>query len=531
LATGARGQQSTFLNRQAKTWARELADPRPTVRRSAAFALGRIGGDALIVAPELAACLRDADASVRAMAAEALGEIVEGLHGGGLSVWEAAAGPLEKALASDADPRVRAAAAYALGAFGERAGSLTATLRAALHDPDARVRRGAVRATGRLGEGAGDVIKDVCDLLKDADPLVRRDAVTALGSLGSPTARPAVRPLLTLAKSERDGVVLRAALDKLVSLVSADDRSAAIDLYPVLRGDDPEAARSAAFVLANMGGPDAAPAVPVLRQTLHEGDEGLQALAAAALGTMDREAAPAVPDLARALAESKSAAVRRNAALALARVGPMAREALPLLINALAASEVREIRAFAAEAIMKIGSPANDAAVPALLRIVEADADPQMRNHAAWCVAQRRDHETNGISKVFAKVIEETDPDSLALRYEAAWHLAAHLQSKAPDRAVDVLYELLRDKRLIGYSGTAVKVSGTGSEKEGGRAEVTALRPTGSSTAQIEAARALGWLGQKANRPEIVKALRAAAKDGDAALQKAVSEALGRISP
>src|SRR5262249_58656678 len=98
--------------------------------------------------------------------------------------------------------------------------------------------------------------------------------------------------------------------------------------------------------------------------------------------------------------------------------------------------------------------------------LVQADPDPEVRNHCAWCVARRVDHESNGISKVFAKVIEETDPASLALRYEASWHLANHLGPKAPDRVVDLQFDLFQARGLTGYSGTAVKGTGRGSQSE-----------------------------------------------------------------
>jgi HEAT repeat protein len=531
LASAGRGQEATFLDRSVRSWAHDLADGNAAVRRSAAFALGRIGGPALTAAPDIGKCLSDADAEVRAAAAEALGDIVSGLHGGGLSVWEAFSPALGRAVASDTDPRVRAAAAYALGACGERAAPLAQALRKALRDPDPRVRRNAARATAKLGEAAADAVNDLCELLKDPDASVRRDVIIALGAIGLPAVRPAVRPMLALVTTEKDGVVKRAALDKLIGLVSPAERPTAADLYPILQEDDPEAARSAAFVLANMGGTAAAQAVPVLRQTLHEDDDRMQALAAAALGSMRSEGAPAVLDLARALTESKSSLVRRNAALALGQIGPGARDALPLLIAALAPSELREVRMFAAEAIMRIGSPANDSAVPALLRIVESDPDREVRHHCAWCVAQRPDHDSNGISKAFAKIVEETDPETVALRYEAAWHLAARLRTKAPAKTVDVLFDLLRDRRLIGYSGSAVKVSGSGGESEAGRAEVTALRPTGAFHIQVMAARALGWLGPKANRPEIVQELRKALKEDDPELRQAAAEALKQIEP
>jgi HEAT repeat protein len=530
-APSALAEGPSFLSRSMAEWSQDLADTRPAVRRSAAFALGRIGSDALVKAPALAKALHDSDPSVRAMAAEALGDIALALHGGGLSVWDAAGPVLGKALTDEADPSVRRAAAYALGTFRDRAEALLPELRNALHDSDAGVRRQAARALGRLGEAAGAAVKDLSDLVNDSDVLVRRNAVTALGSIGLPAARPAVRPMLDLLKRESDGVVRRAALHELVGLVGAADRSVASEFYPLLSGDDPEAAFSAAFILANMGGPDAAPALPLLRKTLLEEDEQLQALAAAALGAMGVDAAPAVPELAQALTESKDVTVRTNVALALSILGPKANKALNPLIAALSPSEAQPVRMYASEAIKNIGTPENDPAVPALLAVVASDADPTVRHHCAWCVAQRRDYESNGIAKVFSKVIEETDPAAIALRYEAALHLANHLHSKAPDKTVDIMLELFRDKDVKPYSGTAVKVSNSGGEASAGKAELTEKRSSTNFNSQVLAARALGWLGAKANRPEVIAALRAALKEDDPVLRKAISEALLQIQP
>src|SRR5262245_58356313 len=67
---------ASFLGKPLARWVKELRDPRPAVRRSAAFALGRMGLDAFPAAGELAACLRDdPEAAVRAEAAAALGDL------------------------------------------------------------------------------------------------------------------------------------------------------------------------------------------------------------------------------------------------------------------------------------------------------------------------------------------------------------------------------------------------------------------------------------------------------------------------
>ena len=75
-------QDDHFLGRPAAAWRQELADAKPAVRRGAAFALGRLGGEALGTLPDLTLCLqKDADASVRDMAAAALGDIVRDVPG------------------------------------------------------------------------------------------------------------------------------------------------------------------------------------------------------------------------------------------------------------------------------------------------------------------------------------------------------------------------------------------------------------------------------------------------------------------
>src|SRR5947209_7836189 len=73
-ATLARGQGAdSFLNRPFAQWLQELRDRRPPVRRSAAFALGKIGSQASV--PALLDALHDASPAVREASAFALGEI------------------------------------------------------------------------------------------------------------------------------------------------------------------------------------------------------------------------------------------------------------------------------------------------------------------------------------------------------------------------------------------------------------------------------------------------------------------------
>ena len=72
-------------------------------------------------------------------------------------------------------------------------------------------------------------------------------------------------------------------------------------------------------------------------------------------------------------------------------------------------------------------------------------------------------------------------------------------------------------------------MNSSGSESDSGRTEIK--RSFGGSvfTAQITAAEAFGCLGRKANRPDVLKALRGALNEKDDELRQAAKDALERI--
>jgi HEAT repeat protein len=531
IAPSVHARTPFFLGKSLERWQRELSDPDTKTRRSAAFALGRIGDDARSTAPDLVKRLRgDSDAAVRDMAASALGDIARSLKGGTRSLWQESGGTLVSVLKSDDDPHVRRSAAYALGAFGAQAGGAADALSAALRDKDASVRQNAAWALGQIGEQAGSAVTGLCECLSDKDVLVRRDAASALGSMGKAGAA-AVAPLIDLAKSEADEVVRAAALNSLAYLAGPEHARFARGLEPLLDNKNPEIALNAAIVLARIGGTESSSALPVLRKALQDPDAHVQELATAALVNLGPNAEPAMYDLADVLTNTSAATlVRRNAALAIAHVGAAAKPVVPSLVQALKASEPVEVRRFAAEALAQMKYPANEKGVPAILDAIEKDSDYLVRQKCVWSLfgmAKVEDVKGNGVDKVLAKVLDEKSEEMTLVRYDAARKLANVLRDEAPDKTADVLLHMLKNNNLKVYNRTDAKVEGAGNEATAGKANVQAN--TGGD-ARYMAAEALAWLGDKAKqRPDVVEALRKAAKDDDPMLRKAAAATLDSL--
>ena len=531
LAGGAARGQS-FLGKRLPEWLAGLDNRDASVRRSAAFALGKMGADGYRAVPGLVRHLgQDPDAGVRQASAAALGDVAAAMRGGGRALWGDTGAALEKALRDDADPRVKRSAAYALGCFGSNADGAAGALRKALKDGSASVRQNAAWALGRLGPAAdAEAVGDLCDLLTDPNGAVKRDAAGALGAVGKPRGVVGVGPLLRLARAEKDPVVLKTALDALAKLADKKHQGEVAALTPLLTNDDPEVARAAAFVMGNVGGEPAVAALPVLRQALRDDDPVVQGLAAAALAGIGPEAEPAVLDLADAIGEGRAPEVRRNAAIALGHLKDKAKPAVPALMKALKPPTPTEVRQYAAEALAHMAYPANEEAIPAMLEAIRTDKDSTVRQRCVWGLFQVKDLEKFGADKVLAAVLEEKGdaPESgIMVRYDSARCLAFHLKSRAPARTAEVLLHMLRNRDLLVYNRTDAKVEGAGSEAARGQSGVA--QDLGGD-ARYMAAQALGWLKEGvARRKDVIDALREAAKDKDERLQKEAAKALNDL--
>ncbi len=520
-----------FLRKSVDTWRNELVQSQAAQRRSAAFALGRMGVEARQAVPELARrVLQDPDAGVRDAAAAAIGDIVRDFKGGDAGqIWTNAGGTLVKAL-NDSDERVRRSAAYALGTFGPPGVGATEYLVKALKDDKPSVRQNAAWAVGKIGEGAKEAVGDLCELLSDKDTLVRRDAAGALGSMGKAGAK-AGRPLIDLLKSESDDVVKKTALDSLAHIASPEQAGAVGDLEPLLKDTDPEVRLGAAIVFARVGGDAATLALPVLQKALKESDPHTQELVTAALSNLGPAAKPAMYDLGDVLTNGKnSLLVRRNAALAIAHIGAEAAPVVPALVEGLKRNQPLEVRQFSAEALAQMKYPANEKGVPAILESIEKDTDSLVRQKCVWAlfgVETADDLRKLGAVPVLEKLLGERGSEMALVRYDAARKLANVFRAETPDAAVDVLLEMIKNTTLKVYNSTDANVEGAGTEASAGRANV---KENTGGDARFMAAQAMRWLGDKAKkRDDVVAALRKAAMDSDRKLREEATKSLDKL--
>jgi HEAT repeat protein len=517
-------------------WRAQLDSPQAELRRSAAFSLGRIGKDAVQTVPKLVELVGNdkEDAAVREAAAYALGEI-------GPSDYAATITTLQRTLTADPDAKVRRSAAYALGCHGPYAQPAETELRNVVLNEKENpiVRENAAWALGQLRSHVSDdsmrALMKVLEKQEDNDALVRRDAATALGEIGRGRAHDAVLAVLKAGRFDKDYRVRRSALTALVRIVNPGDRIVAAGLKEEMKKlqedkrSDPEMIRDIAFALGNIGGEDARPAIAILRDGLSDDDVEQRKLAAAALVNVGPDAFSVFDSLIKALHDPEPD-VRRNAALAISHMKGRAAAAIPELVRLLDPAQPSEVRLYASEAIAYIGREAPDklvAVLPELSRAIREDKEWRVRQRAVWALWGVDDLEKANVLPVLEPVLHETDHDSRLVRYEAAMLLGIRLGPKAPDKAIDVLVENLKDPSVRIYGGTGADVTGGGKEASGN--QTLSVRSEGD--ARFQPARALGNIGRKANRKDVIEALEDAAspKTKDARVREAAQNSLREV--
>ena len=415
-----------------------LDPPDELLARSAATALGRIGPDAAAAADALAmlvvkgfevsedlgaiagvalfrmgdpaltalgrACSRlDADARVRIL--DALPQCELDSHG--RFVWhpsmpESATLPGLLAWLRDPDARVRAAAARTCAGH---AAAIAALAGAAREDPDAGVRQASTRALASMGDGAVTVLDLLVRALDEGD--VRHHVVAGLASLGARSAPAIPRLRAFVADAKEEGWFRSVAAEALGRIGTPE---AIAQLAELMGRTDRRTSMACARVLGGVG----ASALPVLEGILRTADPERRSLAAYALGTAGRAAAPSLPALIAATGD-EVADVRSSALDALEGAGAGSSDAVRAALSAAARSDAptREA-AIRALGRLDLGTPEVLDALAKALR----DASPEVRCAAGAALVRLR--AANAIEALVASL---EDPDA-SVRRAAAFEIA-----------------------------------------------------------------------------------------------------------
>jgi HEAT repeat protein len=345
------------------------------------------------------------------------------------------------------DAKVRYRAAQTLADLGPQAKFAAPELRELLRDKNLYVRVKAAEALWKIEKTPASILLPVLlDALKDKEAGVRALAPPVIALLGS-KAKPAL-PLLVQLLGDKELDVKLSAIAALGELGSVAKESAK-DLLALTADKDfflLEPFVGAA--LANLGDS----VLPTLAQALADPSAERRRVAAYALGSMGRNAAPVADGLAKAL-QADDAATRILAARALGKIGPEAQKCLEKLEAALTDKEAAVRIEIALATWCVSGKPTHTGV------IVKALADPSVNVREAACQA------------LGAMKAKEAVAPLLTLLQDKDLHLRAIMTlgeiGPPADRALGELKKGLTDKdaEMAGWSAFAVwQVTGKSAE-------------------------------------------------------------------
>ena len=308
---------------------------------------------------ELVASLANPDTDIRKSAADTLAK------GGAQAVPE-----LVQALESDSAP-VRAAAAYALNEMGPEADAATPALLDVIKDDDELVRALATSALTNVGLDQSVLINLLTAAVQSESGLVKDIAADALVDIGA-DAVPALGSLLendvTNALAKETAATLIGDISKVDQIDDLVLESAIPILAETLSDGDSDVRKAAASALGDFG-PLADVAIPALSKALLGEDSGVNQTVASSLSKIGQQS---VPGLTEAL-NSDDMLTRLYAADALWTLTQDSGLILPTLVSALSDGSV-ETRELAALGLTYLGRQA-EPALPDLRGLLGEDND------------------------------------------------------------------------------------------------------------------------------------------------------------
>jgi HEAT repeat protein len=549
-----------YLGKNASKWLLELKTVRDLrAKRSAIFALGKLGLESADALPTMAELLTHADANIREAAATSIGQIVpRGRADTDLL------DKLCKLAQSDRDARVRSSAIVALGRCARDDSPVRSALEQCMNDAEAVVRQNAGWALGEVCERTDAVPVDTLRKgLQDGDKLVKRDAAAALGKIlnyqgtfndeGEPTdngrgaklkkqCKSAIRDLIECV--EHDYLELRkSACRTLINLVDSNSSDAVSALAKACRDADFEVRANGALALANIGGKGSQAAVPVLVEVLRKGESDMKRMAAIAFRGLGGEAQPAIPELVDMLKKEPDRKVRYYIALAMGNLKDQGAGAIAGLAARVADSaEDVDVRVASAMSMQLIGvatgpTPAAVNATPALIKVVDDPKQPaKVRERILWALRVHKGGlaEYDELFTALKKILVEKELGSAGrtgkmLRYDAAFLTGVFKATEVPNEVFPVLLAFLKDNDVKLYTGISVSGNKGGiSEggKAGGNATVTEEGSRDGRWMPIEALRRIG-AGRIREHPEIIDQLRVLR--GDASIDDDVRQGAKEI--
>jgi HEAT repeat protein len=312
-----------------------------------------------------------------------------------------------------------------LGALGQIKPHTTESIKAlinALDDGDENVRAVGALFVSEIGPAAKDAVSRLVRVMQTDKPFGNYRAARALGKIG-PDAKAAI-PALAAMLSNPDQAMIAEAAGALCKIDPQDQRPLPVLIALVKEGRDATARATSAGVLGTLGAV-AAPAIPVLKDALHDAATNVRVVAAIAYQKIDKRSDSAIKALIGMMME-KDQFLAGCAVDAIAEAKLDTPEALRALKDALPANNALSVHA--AEALWKL-KPKNEATFPALLKAL--DSSDLIARLSGMEVLGRMGKEAKGAVPALRKALN----DGSEIVREAAREALEKIESQAAAKA------------------------------------------------------------------------------------------------